>query len=283
MYPGLLRLIGDKMFMTQHFKFFIDIMEELVKTRQDLQPGHHLDDFVQVAAESIAEVKRDGDERPMWTAEEVNEIVVAQSVVFLLAGFDTTATTLTNACYLLAKHPDVQERLYEAIAARQEELLDDDQVSHDFVAGLPYVEQVINEVLRLYPPGLRLERMCTRDVTYGRISIKRGVLVTVPTFALHRLEEFYGPDAEKFDPDRWSAETKSNRNPYAFLPFGMGPRNCVGMRFAMEELKMALCTLIKRFRFYAIDGKTPDEVQLDVGYQTVLQPMAAVLGVEMRI
>ena len=124
------------------------------------------------------------------------------------------------------------------------------------VSDIPYVDQFLNEVLRFYPPSIRIHREVSRDVTLTRddgqtIRLDKGTIVAIPIYAIHHLEEYY-PDPEKFDPDRWSPENKSKINPYAYLPFGMGPRNCVGMRFAMEELKIALCSLVYKFRFYPI-------------------------------
>lgn len=126
----------------------------------------------------------------------------------------------------------------------------------------------------------RVERQCTKDYSYdnGRIKIKKGQLVTVPAFALHHMEEYY-PDSEKFDPERlvplpkmnclnrstsgcfyvlkrWSPENKANRNPYTFMAFGVGPRNCLGMRFALEEMKIAICCLVQKFRFFPVE-ETP--------------------------
>lgn len=97
----------------------------------------------------------------------------------------------------------------------------------------------------------RIERECNKDITIKGIPIKSGMVVTVPTFALHFDPEYY-PDPLTFDPDRWSPENKPKMNSNAYMPFGMGPRNCVGMRFAMEELKIALCTIITKFRFFAV-------------------------------
>ena len=124
------------------------------------------------------------------------------------------------------------------------------------VSDIPYVDQFINEVLRIYPPAVRIDRQATQDATLtlddGRsIRLDKGTIITIPIYAIHHLEEYY-PEPEKFDPDRWSPENKSKLNPYAFLPFGMGPRNCIGMRFAMEELKIALCTLVYKFRYFPV-------------------------------
>ena len=125
------------------------------------------------------------------------------------------------------------------------------------VMGIPYVDQFINEVLRFYPPVSRLDRKLTDDVTLTldetghQVHLKKGMVVNIPIYAIHHLEEYY-PDPEKFDPDRWSAENKPQMNPYAYLPFSIGPRNCIGMRFALEELKLALCTLVHKFRFICV-------------------------------
>jgi cytochrome P450 family 3 subfamily A len=127
---------------------------------------------------------------------------------------------------------------------------------------------------------ISLERVCTKDYSYdnGRIKIKKGQVITIPTYVLHHSEEYY-PDPEKFDPERyrkhlkdyldllanllvyifffrWTPENKAKRNPYSYMAFGTGPRNCIGMRFAMEELKMALCSLVQKFRFFPVE-ETP--------------------------
>lgn len=97
----------------------------------------------------------------------------------------------------------------------------------------------------------RVERACNKDVTYKGIHIKKGMVVTVPAFALHYDEEYY-PEPNRFNPDRWDSDSETKPNPYTFMPFGMGPRNCVGMRFAMEEMKIGLCSIVKNFRFFPL-------------------------------
>nr|CAH0100172.1 unnamed protein product [Daphnia galeata] len=257
MYPNFLTSLGsiaERLFITKELKFFFQLLENILKERSQSQ--EKFNDFIEMADEAISEFTKeiDGKTVPMWPREEIDEILMGQSTFFMLAGFDTTATTLTNTCFQLARNPDIQEKLYESIVAQME---DYDEVCHEMVQNFPYLEMVINEVLRFYPPLLRVDRQCTKDYSYdnGRIKIKKGQLVTVPAFALHHMEEYY-PDPEKFNPERWSPENKINRNPYSFMAFGMGPRNCVGLRFAMEEMKIAICTMVQKFRFYPID-ETP--------------------------
>ena len=121
-----------------------------------------------------------------------------------------------------------------------------------------------------------LERQCNKPVTYNGIHISKGMVVNVSTYALHYSEEYY-TDPETFNPDRyftsikelnhllitalilllrWNSENKASLNPYAYMPFGLGPRNCIAMRFAQEEVKLVLCSLVKEFRFFPVE-ETP--------------------------
>ena len=148
------------------------------------------------------------------------------------------------------------------------------------ILNFPYLDHIVHEVLRMCPPVVKIERQCNKDVTYKGIHIKKGVVVTVPSFALHYDEEYY-PDPDKFDPDRWSEDNEKQISPNAWMPFGMGPRNCIGMRFALEEVKLALCSLIHKFRFFPVP-ETPEKIQFTTGFVVVAQPISAVVGIECR-
>ncbi|KAI9562843.1 hypothetical protein GHT06_010298 [Daphnia sinensis] len=245
--------LGEKLYVIDDFKFIFRLLENVILERSQSKKKYN--DFIEIANESISEFKKEIDSKT--------------STLFMLAAFDTTSTTLTNTCFQLARNPDIQEKLYDI-----------GEVSHDMVQDMPYLEMVIQEVLRLYPPLLRVERQCTKDYSYdnGRIHFKKGQLVTVPAYALHRMEEYY-PDPEKFDPDRWSPENKAKRSPYTFMAFGLGPRNCVGMRFAMEEMKIAIATMIQKFRFFPVK-ETP--LRFFDGFCILLQHFDATVGVELR-
>nr|QST15041.1 CYP360A1 protein [Diaphanosoma celebensis] len=274
--PQLASLLNDWIFVTKQFMFFINILVNVTKERASSDKKYH--DFIEVATEALSDTTREvNGNQVQFTREEIDEIVIGQSTIFLLAGFDTTATTLTNACYLLAKNPHVQERLHEEIMSKVEQYGD---VSHEMILDFPYVDQVVHEVLRMYSPATRLERECNKDVTYNGITIKKGIMVSVPVNAVHYAEEYY-PEPEKFDPDRWAPENKHNLNPYTFLPFGLGPRNCIGMRFALEELKIALCAVVKKLRFYPVE-ETPEKLECDAGFLSIVQPVNAIIGVELR-
>lgn len=264
-------------FISPDFQYFVKVMTELIEQRSKSDQEFH--DFPENASQAFSTYtkKEDGKTVPMWNSEEINELVIAQSAIFLVAGFDTTAQTLSSCCYNLAVHPKIQETLHDVITSKIEEYGD---VTHEMIQELPDLDNFINEVLRMYPPALKIERCCTKDITYGGIHIKKGMMITVSPFALHYSKENY-EDPKTFNPDRWSPEHKIKINPYTFVPFGLGPRNCIGMRFAKEELKFVLCTLIKEFRFTQIE-ETPFPLKPLEGYNLLTKYPDIIVGLTSR-
>lgn len=276
--PGkLTKLMIEKFFPIEDLNFFVDIMEDLVEKRSHSSQKYN--DFPEEAIQSISAYTKQekGKTVPMWNKEEVDEIVAAQATIFLIAGYDTTSNTLTSACFTLAHRQDIQEKLYQMITSKVDKYGD---VCHEMLNELPYLDQFINEVLRMHPPVTTVERACNKEVTYNDVRITKDMIVMVSTYALHYSEEYY-TDPETFDPDRWSPENKANLNPYAFMPFGMGPRNCVAMRFALEEAKLILCTLVKQFRFYPVE-ETPEKLLIEDGFNSITQPIHTTIGIASR-
>jgi len=253
-------------------------MTDLVAQRSKSTQTFH--DFPEIMTESISSYSRgdNGLKETRWNKKEIEEIVIAQSAVFLLAGFDSTSHVLSSCLYKMAQHPEMQEKLYDDISSKIEQY---GEVCHEMVQDVPYLEQFISEVLRMLSPGVRLERVCNKDVSYNGIHIKKGMTVSVSLYALHYSEEFF-PDPKTFNPDRWSPENKANINPYAYMPFGQGPRNCVAMRFAREELKMVLCTLIQQFRFFPVE-ETPVTINAVDGFLLLAVREEIPLGLVSRV
>jgi len=273
----LLKHISKMLFKNDAMDYFFDVMEKLVKERaKSIQKFH---DFPETSSEAFAGYTKEenGKTVPMWNKDDVEELVTAQATIFLLAGFDTTANTLSASCFILARNPDLQEKMYDLIMSKIDQFGD---VSHEMIQEMPYVDHFINEVLRMYAPIARVERASNKDVTYDGIHIKKGTMVTVSAYAIHYSEEYY-PNAKTFNPDRWNAENKANLDPYAFMPFGMGPRNCIGMRFALEEVKLILCTLIKQFRFFSVE-ETPTELTFEDGFNGLVVPIKTTVGIALR-
>lgn len=174
-----------------------------------------------------------------------NEIM-AQSIVFLVAGFETTGNTLTSTAYYLATNPEVQDRLIREI----DELMEtsEDVPLYDLVQKAGYMDQVISEVLRIAGPAFLIFRECEEDTIIKGIRFPKGCGVSIPSYVLHRDPGFWDNPLE-FNPDNFSPEAKEKRDPFAFLPFGVGPRQCIGMRLALLELKIGLLQVMQRFKF----------------------------------
>ena len=156
-----------------------------------------------------------------------DDVIVAQSILFILAGFDTTQSLLLFALYELAVCPHVQEKLVNEVRKAKNDF--GGKFTYENINELEYLDKVVNETLRKYPPVPRLERLTMADykVPDSQLIIPKGILVCVPTYGIQHDEKYY-PDPEVFDPERFSTEEKNKRHPMAFQPFGHGPRNCIG-------------------------------------------------------
>lgn len=144
--------------------------------------------------------------------------------------------------FLLAAHPEYCHKVQKEIEGK----IGNESPNYDNVQSLAYMDMCINETMRLYPPAFFIDRVCAEDTTVHGIQIPKNMAVSFPVFALHRDPEIWS-DPERFQPERFSAENKDSHHPYAYLPFGNGPRNCVGMRLALMELKIALAYILKVF------------------------------------
>ena len=225
------------------------------------------------------QTKQEKNNNPRFLTDEE---IIAQCVLFFVAGFETTGATLTNTIFLLARNPEVQERLYDEVC---ENLADVDPNNLDkyyetINTKISYLDAVIKETLRLYPPVTRLERRLNIDeYKLGGIQLQRDHLVEISTIAVH-----YDPDnfsnPKQYSPERFLPENKHKLAPYSYIPFGDGPRNCVGMRFAYQEAKICLASLIQKFRFKA-NAKTPERLSFPAK-KILLTPDAFEVSIESR-
>uniref|UniRef100_A0A7N5KBZ3 unspecific monooxygenase n=1 Tax=Ailuropoda melanoleuca TaxID=9646 RepID=A0A7N5KBZ3_AILME len=125
--------------------------------------------------------------------------------------------------------------------------------TYDALAQMEYLDMVLNESLRLYPAAGRLERMCKKDVEISGVFIPKRTLVIVPTFSLHRDLDLW-PEPEEFRPE--SKKNEDSINPYTYMPFGTGPRNCLGMRFAIMNMKLALVRVLEELLLPTLQRNT---------------------------
>uniref|UniRef100_A0A8C6AJJ8 unspecific monooxygenase n=1 Tax=Monodon monoceros TaxID=40151 RepID=A0A8C6AJJ8_MONMO len=171
--------------------------------------------------------------------------LMAQSIIFIFAGYETTSSCLSFAIYELATHPDVQQKLQEEVDAT---FPNNAPPTYEALVQMEYLDMVLNETLRIFPIAGRIERVCKKDVEVNGVFIPKGTAVVVPLFVLHNDAELW-PEPEEFRPERFSKKNKESINPYTYLPFGIGPRNCIGMRFVIMNMKLALVRVLQNFSF----------------------------------
>lgn len=183
--------------------------------------------------------------------------IIANIFVFLLAGSQSTSVVVACAAYLLAKHPEIQDRLRKEISDAVAE--DGGAIKYDTILSLPYLDAVVNETLRVYPPVSIIERICVKDyrIESLNMTMTKGSKVNVPIYAIHHQEAFY-PNHETFDPNRFLPENASKLVPNTFIPFMTGPRNCLGSRFALLKGKTTLAALIIKYDFQCCEKTDMD-------------------------
>ena len=173
--------------------------------------------------------------------------MLPQSVIFMpVAGFEPTGSTLSYLAYVLVKYPDIQEKLLKELDEGVENR--GDMPLYDFINSLDYLDRVFCELLRLYTPGFLILRRCNRACTINGLSIPAGVDVLMPPYVLHRDPALW-TDPEKFDPDRFSPENRDAQAAYSYMPFGIGPRQCIGFRFGLLEMKTAMFKVLSKVKF----------------------------------
>lgn len=237
MYPGILKKLNTSLFPKEVTEFF----SELVRTVVELRNGVPSDrkDFMDLILELrqmevIQGQKREGDQ-VQKTVELTEGLIAAQAFVFYAAGYETSATTMAFMLYELSKNPDVQDK---AIAEIDETLeKHHGQITYETLSNLKYVEKVFDETLRKYPLVDPLQRNAQENymIPGTDVLVEKGQTVLVSVTGIHYDEKYY-PNPEKFDPERFSPNNLKERHSCAYLPFGIGPRNCIGKSNSRIEL-----------------------------------------------
>ncbi|APR81415.1 cytochrome P450 [Minicystis rosea] len=194
---------------------------------------------------SMLLLAQDEDDGSVMTDKQVRD----EAMNIFLAGHETTANALAWGFYLLAQHPEIRERLERevdaALEGRTPTLAD--------LPRLPFALQVFKEAMRLYPPAFVVARRATRDVIIGGHRMAKNELAIINIIGMHHRPAYY-VDPERFDPDRFAPEHEKAMNKRAFLPFGAGPRVCIGNHFAMLEGHLAVAALAQRVRLDLAPG-----------------------------
>ena len=193
----------------------------------------------------------------------IDETQIRDEVVtLLLAGHETSANALAWTLYLLATHPEVEARLAEELDAH----LGGAPATAADLPGVPYLKQVVQESMRIYPPAWGYSRRAEHEVEIGGYVLPAGAYVAVVPYALHRHPEFW-PHPDRFDPDRFHPNRAQARHSYCYLPFGAGPRTCIGAGMAMLETQLVLAQIVQRFRVRVV----PDH-PIEIAAKVTLTP-----------
>ncbi len=180
-----------------------------------------------------------------------DELVLSESMQLLVAGHETSSNALSWLLYLLSSRPDCLERMRQEFDA----VLGDAPLSHGDVPRFEFATQVIQEALRLYPPFWMIDRMAVADDRVGDLAIPRGSMVIVFVYGAHHAQRYWdGP--ERFDPDRFTKANEKLHTPFTYLPFGGGPRGCIGGNYAMLQILMILSVLLRKYDFELAPGQT---------------------------
>lgn len=213
------------------------IITEIVKAKKTSAAAHTGDDLL---SKLLATRDEDGSN---FTEKQLRD----EMMTLFLAGHETTALLLTYALFLLGKHLDVQEKA----CAQIDKALGDEPLTPAHLEKVPYLRQVVTEALRIYPPAWILAREATADDMIAGYPVPKGANVIIPIWAIHRNKEYFDRPND-FDPERWTEEFTRKLPRAAFLPFGHGPRMCIGAAFAMMEAQSILIAILRRFKIELI-------------------------------
>ncbi len=183
------------------------------------------------------------DARYEDTGEGMNDQqLIDESQILFVAGHETSANALSWIWYLLGQHPEVLDKVRAEVSER----LPNETITFDLINQLEYTGQVIEEAMRLYPPAWTTNRVAAADDEFKGIPIKKGTTFATYIYGVHRSPNLW-EDPHAFRPERFSPENKKDRHPFAYLPFGGGPRLCIGNHFAMMEMKLILAKMVNRY------------------------------------
>ncbi|HTA79621.1 MAG TPA: cytochrome P450 [Terracidiphilus sp.] len=214
------------------------VLMEYIQQRRHQAPGHDLLQTLMDARYADGEGMSD-------------ELVLSESMQLLVAGHETSSNGLSWLLYLLSMRPDCLERVRQEF----DSVLGDAPLSHGDVLRFEFTTQVIQEALRLYPPFWMVDRMAVADDRVGDLAIPRGSTVIVFVYGAHHAARHWN-DPESFIPERFAKGNEKQQTPFTYLPFGAGPRSCIGSNYAMLQILMILGAVLRKYDFELSPGQT---------------------------
>ncbi|KAB0794253.1 hypothetical protein PPYR_13873 [Photinus pyralis] len=272
-FPKLAKPLGLRLLPAKCDRFFRKVMKENMEDRE--RNGIIRPDMIHLLMEARkGKLKHDegrevntgfatieesaiGKEEKLQNLHLTDEIITAQALIFFFAGFDSSSTLMSFLSYELAVNPDIQKRLHREVDDTLEQC--NGSVTYEALFKMKYLDMVVSETLRKWPTITAIDRLCVKPYTIvptkdgeEPVHLEEGDLVWFPMYALHRDPKYY-PEPERFDPERFSDENKSKIVPYSYFPFGVGPRSCIGNRFALLETKLLFFILLSKFELTVVE------------------------------
>nr|CAI5847750.1 unnamed protein product [Callosobruchus analis] len=258
--PWLFQLLKVPLFDEEVKNFFYHLVDETIKTREE--KGIVRPDMIHLLMEARKGKVKQEEETNIDTGcnaptEITNQDIASQAMIFFFGGFDSVSNLMCFATHELAENPEIQSRLRDEILETANAC--NGKLTYEALLKMKYMDMVVSETLRKWPNNVASDRVCTKPYTIepskpGEIPIhlKKGDTIWMPIYGLHH-DYRYFPHPERFDPERFSDENKDKIVPYSYLPFGAGPRNCIGSRFALLETKAVLFHLLSQFEIVPIN------------------------------
>ncbi|UJR16591.1 hypothetical protein I4U23_003491 [Adineta vaga] len=255
--------------------WFLTHVTDIIKTRIDLHETNPRVDLLQLMINSTTKESINDNVDEEHLAHHIRQSELISNVfLFLAAGYETTATALSYCTYVLATKPEFQKKIRSVIDAHE---IHEDK-SDEKINRMDYLDVFVREVLRMYPIGTTaMSRVCSKDTTICGYSVEKGSIIQPDIFSLHYSKDLWGPDDPyEFIPERHLTE----RHRMAFFSFGQGPRNCIGMRFALMEIKLCLIDLLRQYEI--VPGEHIKEKFELQEVHVVRQPKAVLVKIQKR-
>lgn len=247
---SLAKALKLELFDGKTMKFFMKLVLDAIEYRKQnkIVRNDMINMLMEARGIAIDENVSENLKSPQdWTDIEI----VAQCFLFFLGGFETTATLLSFTAHEIMENPDVQNKLVQEITEIKESL-GDKNLTFEVLNNAKYLDQVISETLRKWPAAPLTDRFCKKSITFknpdglGDVTVEEGETIFIPIAGLHRDPKYF-ENPNVFDPERFSEENKGNIQPFTYMPFGVGPRSCIGSRLALMEAKAILFYLVDDF------------------------------------
>lgn len=287
-FPNMATWIRLPLWRKSKTKFLVDVLKEAIQFRE--KTGYVRRDMIhlllqakhkgRIYDEEFDNDKQQEEEAVNRLAVFTDEDIISQCMLFFIAGFETVSTLFVYLAYELMLNQDVQAKLQAEIDEVLERI-DTKLPSYDDIMGMKYLDMVVCETLRKWPPNIAIDRLCNKEFVLEsgdkKVILQPGDQVLTPTIAFHHDPQYF-PNPDKFDPERFSDENKGNIHPFAYTPFGLGPRQCPGNRLALMEVKIYFFHVLAYFNIERTPKtEIPVEIRKGTLIVTPLRPLSLAL------